>query len=1008
MAEYFAQTAFSAGEIAPNIYGQVSLSKYHVAATTARNVFVNYRGGLYSRAGTLMCLRSKQPYGTPPRLIPFQFSINQGYALEFGNYYMRVYSFGDPVVDVTATITNITQANPGVFTAANTFASGDWVTISLVNGMTELNNYTGIVQNVTAGNFTLTDYLGNPLDTSGFLAYASAGIASRIFTLPTPWAATDLPLLKFTQSADVMSIVHPSYPPYDLARISATNWTLTESTFTEIIGPPATCTATATNNPSTSTSPPQLPAAYAYVVTAVDLLTGQESIASPIANVTNSVDIAAVAGSIIVNWSPVVGAATYNIYKAPTSYNTDPGNTTNALPVPAGALFGYVGTSFGTQFVDSNITADLTQVPPRHTNPFAPGQILAAVSTAGGSGYTAATLDVATSTGSGVVAEAVIISGAVVAWIINDNGMDFAATDTATVSGDGTSATVTLKIGPQTGTYPGVVAYFQQRRVYASTNNNPDTYYMSVPGAFLNFDVSIPVTGTDAITGTPWSQQVNGIQFMVPMPGGLVVLTGLGAWQVGGAGSAPLTPAPITPTSQSATPQAFNGCSANMPPIAVDYDLIYLQSKGSIFLDLAWNYWINIYTGSDLTQLSGHLFTGYTMREWAWCREPNKVAWVIRDDGIALSLTYLKQQEVYGWARHDTMGQFVSTCAVTEPPVDAAYFVVARATNITGGGQCYYVERMDNRIWQTTEDPWCVDCALAYPMPEPPATLICTTAGAFVTSAAVFSSANIGQVIRAAGGIATITGYTDTQHVTGTWCVPPTALVPNDPNGNVVAQAAGNWTMTLPTQIVKGLQHLAGLTVTGLADGVPIPPQVVSATGSITLPFAASNIKIGLGFTAQIQSPYLVTETAPTIQGRRKTITAVTARVASSAGLQFGSNQPDGGAQVPISVAPPWTNMEVVQDQGATYTSPGGATVTTLWTGDLRQPILPAWVKPGQIAIQQVNPLPLQVNLIAPEYLEGDAPEGGFGSGGASERTASPQEPQQPQGPGPWMLSAIR
>ena len=55
MAEYFAQTAFSAGEIAPNIYGQVSLSKYHVAATTARNVFVNYRGGLYSRAGTLMC-----------------------------------------------------------------------------------------------------------------------------------------------------------------------------------------------------------------------------------------------------------------------------------------------------------------------------------------------------------------------------------------------------------------------------------------------------------------------------------------------------------------------------------------------------------------------------------------------------------------------------------------------------------------------------------------------------------------------------------------------------------------------------------------------------------------------------------------------------------------------------------------------------------------------------------------------------------------------------------------
>jgi hypothetical protein len=928
---------------------------------------------------------------------------------------MRVFSNGAAVVDQVDTITAISRANPCVVTAANTLSNGDWVSLAQINGMTELNGQTCIVSAASGSQFTLNDLDGNQIDSSAFLAYTSGGTASRIFTLTTPWAATDLPLLKFTQSADVMSITHPSYPPYDMARVNATTWTITESTFSEPIGPPASCTATATTNPSSATSPATLPAAYAYVVSAVDRKTGQESIASPVANVTNSVDIASTAGSIIIDWASVAGAGTYDIYKAPTSYNTQPGNTTDALPVPAGSLFGYIGTSFGTQFVDSNITPDFTQTPPLHTNPFAPGQILAAETLVPGSGYTNAALSVTTATGSGLVAVPVIINGGVVAWIIQNAGIGYAATDTATVTGDGSSATVQIVIGPQIGTYPGCVAYFQQRRVYAASNNNPDTYWMSVPGGFLNFDTSIPVAGNDAVTGTPWSQQVNGIQFMVSMPGGLVVLTGLGAWQVGGSGSSALNPQAITPTSQQATPQAFNGSSALVPPFAVDYDIIYLQSKGQIVLDLAWNYWINIYTGSDLTQLSGQLFAGYTIDEWAWCREPYKVAWAVRSDGIALSLTYLKQQEVYGWARHDTMGSFVSTCAVTEPPVDAAYFAVARATTAQGGNQVYYIERMDNRVWRTAEDPWCVDCGLAYPMPQPAAVLSISYAGpmapaTFNASVGVFSDANVGQVIRAAGGIATITGYTNPAQVTGTWALPPTSFVPNDPNGNILPQAAGSWTMTLPTTIVSGLIHLAGLTVTGLADGVPIPPQVVSAGGTITLAAPASNIKVGLGFTAQVQTPYLATGTQPTIQGRRKTITAVTARVEASSMLEFGTNQPDGAAQVPPVLAPPWSYMFAAPDSGTPYTSPGGAQVVPPWTGDIRIPVQPAWVKPGQVAIQQVNPLPMNINAIIPEVLEGDMPEMGFGQGGGEQEQqggggAQQQAPATPQGPGPWMLA---
>lgn len=47
----------------------------------------------------------------------------------------------------------------------------------------------------------------------------------------------------------------------------------------------------------------------------------------------------------------------------------------------------------------------------------------------------------------------------------------------------------------------------------------------------------------------------------------------------------------------------------------------------------------------------------------------------------------------------------------------------------------YYIERMDNRIWPTIEDAWCLDSALRYPMPMPDATLSASSAtgGANIT-----------------------------------------------------------------------------------------------------------------------------------------------------------------------------------------------------------------------------------------------------------------------------------
>lgn len=75
-------------------------------------------------------------------------------------------------------ITAITQANPGVVTAASHGRSnGDIVYIS-GGDMTEINNKRLIVANATTNTFELTDDAGN-VDTSGFTAYTTGGAVAR-------------------------------------------------------------------------------------------------------------------------------------------------------------------------------------------------------------------------------------------------------------------------------------------------------------------------------------------------------------------------------------------------------------------------------------------------------------------------------------------------------------------------------------------------------------------------------------------------------------------------------------------------------------------------------------------------------------------------------------------------------------------------------------------------------------------------------------------------------------
>lgn len=1056
------QNGFSAGEMSPRLFGRTDLAKYHLGTSTCRNFFIDYRGGASSRAGLAyvgMCKQGAPNSGgtstnNPPRDIPFQFSISQGYALEFGDLYMRIKSDGAYVVETGTNITAASNADPLIISdTAHGYSNGDWIYISGMRGMTQLNGLTWIIINKTTNTYQLSDLFGTTVDSTNFTAYTSSGTAARIYTVVAPYNAADLPFLKFTQSADTMTLTCVNqetlteYVSYELVRNSVTNWSFAADTFASAIAAPTGISVVANSSTTLSTF-------YSYVVTAVDATTGEESVASTVGTVENN-DISINAGSNVITWSPVNGASSYNVYAATASY---------AVAVPAGASFGFIGSAFGTQFTDTNIIADFTTVPPVHNDPFSRGQISSLTSTAVGSSYTqsSASYSIGSTAGTGAVIIPVIVNGGAVAYIVQNGGKNYKSGDvfTLTGNGSGTRATATLNVGPQSGTYPGTCAYFQQRRCYAYTLNNPDTYYMSQPGAFSNMDSSIPTTASDSITGAPWAQQINGIQFLVPMPGGLVILTGKGAWQLNGG-----TSAEITPATQTATPQAYNGCHFHIPPIVVNYDILYVQAKGSIVRDLSYNFFVNIYTGTDMTVLSNHLFDFHQLEQWAYAEEPFKLIWAVRDDGVMLCLTYLKEQDVYAWSRHDTNGIFVGVCSITEPPVDAIYVITKRY--IQGpAAWVYYSERMDNRNWQTVENCFGVDAGLSLPVTLPNATLtpaadtgtnnisalnlidggknyiaptltaldptgegsgfsatpivvmgvitgytinnegtdyqqgtqiiindttgsgavlapIITNNVIFNASSSVFTSNMVGDVIRignnnaspsssfsiapTGGGKAIITTYTSGTQVTANIIEAITNIVPNDPNNTPIPISPNYWSVAAPVSSISGLNHLEGMEVAILADGSVVANQTVT-DGAVSLPASYSIVTIGLPFTAQLQTLYLDPPSAGTVQGKRKNIQAVTVRVQSTRGLSVGTNQIDASTQ-PNGIAPAWTNMYEMKQRNSTN-SPGSA--VPLYTGDLRELVGGSWQKPGQIAIQTMYPIGVNILAVIPEWTVGD------------------------------------
>lgn len=256
--------------------------------------------------------------------------------------------------------------------------------------------------------------------------------------------------------------------------------------------------------------------------------------------------------------------------------------------------------------------------------------------------------------------------------------------------------------------YPDRSGSFQQRRLFGFTNNAPDGVFGSRTGFPSNFGISQPLQDDDAVTFRIAGNNHNPVKHILALKS-LILMTGAGGWVVtGGQPGQPITPSAIDANQETYVPVG------DVVPAPIGNAIIYVERLGRTLFDLQFDQQVEGLGGRDLCIFADHLFEGHEITEIDYAQTPDSILWACRDDGTLLGLTYIREQEVWGWHRHDSGAacRFEHVCVVPEADGDTVYFITRRT--IDGGFQ-RSIERLAPRLIVNFDtDAYFVDAGLSY------------------------------------------------------------------------------------------------------------------------------------------------------------------------------------------------------------------------------------------------------------------------------------------------------
>jgi hypothetical protein len=497
--------------------------------------------------------------------------------------------------------------------------------------------------------------------------------ASEIYEVGNSYLEADLFEIHYVQSADVITLTHPNYPPSELRRLSASSWSFGSIQFGEVLAAPllvgitaspgylAKLTTTDSATPSKLTTQANHTLAMGDGVYATDVIVG---------GVTKS-DFYLVAKVPVDGTGALIPTQLYLV-----DYS---GNDVQITGFGSNPSLQYGGKIFDitNHYVVTAMSADGVNESP----------VSAEVSVLNNLNVTGSFNSITWQTVANAARYRVYKKknglfgyiGETTESTFNDNniGPDFSITPP-----------IYDQVFASAGNYPKAVGYFDQRRSFAGTNNNPQDVWMSKSGTESDFSYSLPVKDNDRIYFRVASREANPIEHIIPLTQ-LLLLTTSTEVRV-----SPVNSDALTPSDISTKPQSYIGASSVQPSI-INNSLVYCAARGGHVRELGYQWQANGFVTGDLSLRAAHLFDNLTIVDQCFSKCPRPIVWFVSSNGDLLGLTYIPEEQVGAWHHHNTDGFFESITAVAEGNEDRLYAVIRRTVN---GNTVRYVERMASRV----------------------------------------------------------------------------------------------------------------------------------------------------------------------------------------------------------------------------------------------------------------------------------------------------------------------
>lgn len=904
------QRSFAAGEISPGLYARADQAKYAVGLRTCKNFQIMRNGAATNRAG-FEYINEVKDSARFTRLIPFIYNDEQTYALEFGNAYMRIYRDGGVVVGGTERVANGTFDSGIASWTTVGDVSWDAGTQSMLLGEANANGKQGsdyAEQQLTGLTVGQEYTLNLSVADSGYGPGWSFGLSVWVATTPggidvlNTTVGNGNSTLTFTATAATLYL---GFSPKVQIGFTKTNSLLVDNV--SVIQSVATTIEVAT------------PYAENHLR---ELLFAQSGDVVTITHPSYAPRELRRTSHTAWTLSTITFAASIAAPGSPTLSGVTAGSNS----------YYYVVTAVKDGTYEESVASG------------------AASTTAAATPTEAAPITFSWAAVSGAAAYNVYrgSTSGVLGYLGQATGTSFR--DTGRFTEDYAKVPPTAR-NPfsTTDLYPRAVAYYQQRRLFGGSNTYPETVWGSKIGAHANLDLSYPLQEDDALTYALVGNRVNHVRHLLEVDSRFIVLTAGSEKELEGDAEGALTPASPNPREIGR-----NGAST-VAPVIVDATGVYVQARGNKVRDLRYEVAANdqktlSYRGRDLSVYADHLFTGYTILDMAYQQIPHSTVWCVRNDGVLLGLTYVREHDIWAWHRHTTDGTFESICVVPEGDEDVLYATVKRTIN---GATKRYVERMHTRrVTDISRDAFFVDSGLTYDGRNLNTAHTMTVSGGtnwtvdetltLTSSTGYFVAGDVGNEIVLRSGTDTvrfrITGYTSTTVVTGNGHKTiPSAMR---------ATALGDWGKAVDE--LAGLGHLEGKAVSILADGSALTGTVSGAALTLARPYEV--IHVGLGYESDLE-PLDLESLKSTLADKTKRINRLTVYTQDSRGFKAGID-----AQHLKRTPVPVTQYD---DPDAVNADKTEVTLDTTYTNH------------GRVLIRQDEPLPLTVLALAPAGFVG-------------------------------------